>query len=222
MVGTDSTRQTNYARLRRAGFRPARGLPRHLEGAEVRPTQEIAARLLALISVFSWVTSAESTSDARVRQSLRDGRERALTRKDRAILALPRKRAHAKHVETIGWSLENMWPLAWALGMRKAPRIDGRMIDDGTFDAILDFAGSRSGLAALVERARVRSLATIAALEDLFYCAHNAVRSAQLGASTVPKGFNPFVHGGVTQERRHALTWILSPGTKWDDTDLST
>jgi hypothetical protein len=28
--------------------------------------------------------------------------------------------------------------------------------------------------------------------------------------------------GGVVHEHRHALTWVLSPGTLWEDTDLST
>jgi hypothetical protein len=59
-------------------------------------------------------------------------------------------------------------------------------------------------------------------LEDLFYCAHNAGRSAQLGGKTVPKGFHPIAGTGVIHERRHALTWATSPRVKWDDTDLST
>ena len=59
-------------------------------------------------------------------------------------------------------------------------------------------------------------------MEDLFYCAHDAVRSAQLGGATVPIGFHPIDDGGGIHERRHALTWALSPGTDWDDTDLST
>jgi hypothetical protein len=60
-------------------------------------------------------------------------------------------------------------------------------------------------------------------LEDLFYCVHNAVRSAQLGhADRVPEGFHPVRDGGCIHERRHALTWTLSPGVDWDDTDLST
>ena len=65
--------------------------------------------------------------------------------------------------------------------------------------------------------------ADIIALEDLFYCAHNAVRSAQTGeAGTVPSGFHPVNNGGVVHERRHGLTWLISAGVAWDDTDLST
>ncbi len=56
----------------------------------------------------------------------------------------------------------------------------------------------------------------------LFYCLHNAVRSAQCGDDTVPPGFDPIGNGGVVHERRHSLTWMLSKGIEWDDTDLST
>ena len=63
---------------------------------------------------------------------------------------------------------------------------------------------------------------SIIKMEDLFYCVHNAVRSAQLGRRTVPSNFDPIGNGGVIHERRHSLTWMLSKGIEWDDTDLST
>lgn len=75
---------------------------------------------------------------------------------------------------------------------------------------------------ARVARCTPRKDAEVDALEDLFYCAHNAVRSAQLGHDTVPPGFHAVVDGGVVHERRHALPWALSLGVAWDDTDLST
>lgn len=58
--------------------------------------------------------------------------------------------------------------------------------------------------------------------EDLFYCLHNAVRSAQLGRKTVPLNFDPIMNGGVIHERRHSLTWMVSKDIDWDETDLST
>jgi hypothetical protein len=48
---------------------------------------------------------------------------------------------------------------------------------------------------------------------------HNAVRSAQLGEDTVPEGFHPIANGGVIHERRHALTWAISPGVSWEKTE---
>lgn len=51
----------------------------------------------------------------------------------------------------------------------------------------------------------------------------STVRGAQLGnASMVPARFHPVMDGGAIHERRHSLTWILSPGIDWDDTDMST
>jgi hypothetical protein len=74
-----------------------------------------------------------------------------------------------------------------------------------------------------IQAAKLRPATELVELEDLFYCAHNAVRSAQLGkASAVPDGFHPVLHGEAVHERRHSLTWILSPGVVWSDTDLST
>ncbi|MDX2015500.1 MAG: DUF4272 domain-containing protein [Myxococcaceae bacterium] len=75
---------------------------------------------------------------------------------------------------------------------------------------------------AWIHHAAARPLSDLIQLEDLFYCAHNDVRSAQLGYATVPAAFHPVFDGGVVHERRHALTWALSPGVPWDETDLST
>ena len=73
------------------------------------------------------------------------------------------------------------------------------------------------------ERVHLRSLDEVAQLEDEFFCTHHAVRSAQLGrTSKVPDGFDPISDGGLIHERRHSLSWVLSPGVSWDDTDLST
>ena len=135
---------------------------------------------------------------------------------------LSREDAHESHVGDVGWRLENMWPLAWILGFPDAPPFDGDMISDPTIGEILDFTSGKLGVDALLERATPRTVAAVVALEDLFYCVHNAVRSAQLRNKTVPKGFHPISNGGVVHERRHALTWAISPGTTWDDTDLST
>ena len=76
--------------------------------------------------------------------------------------------------------------------------------------------------AKLSDDIKLRDPVEVHNLEDLFYCAHNAVRSAQQGSETAPPEFDPIVNGGCIHERRHALTWVLSPGVEWDDTDLST
>ena len=75
----------------------------------------------------------------------------------------------------------------------------------------------------LMQKTSLRSNGRVNALEDYFYCAHNAVRSAQVGSpETVPVDFDPMVHGGAVHERRHGHAGCVSPGVGWDDTDLST
>jgi hypothetical protein len=60
-------------------------------------------------------------------------------------------------------------------------------------------------------------------VEDIFYCVHNTARSAVLGnPQFAPEGFHAVIGCGIVQERRQALTWALSPGVEWDDTDVST
>ncbi|MBX3275809.1 MAG: DUF4272 domain-containing protein [Sandaracinaceae bacterium] len=147
----------------------------------------------------------------------------ALTVEEQALLDLPREEA-AAHRGVIGWSLENLWPLAWALGFEPEPTVDGPMIGEPIIRALFfEFLpGLDATVADLLAKAKPRSLEEVARREDLFYCAHDAVRSAQLGEDTVPEGFDPRADGGVVHERRHALTWMLSAGVGWDDTDLGT
>ena len=75
----------------------------------------------------------------------------------------------------------------------------------------------------LLVQGNTQAIEDIVRMEDRFYLAHNAVRSGQTGeAGMLPAGFDPIGDGGAIHERRHSLTWALSPGTAWDDTDLST
>ena len=49
----------------------------------------------------------------------------------------------------------------------------------------------------LLKKDKPRSEEEVLKLEDVFYCAHNAVRSAQIGLTTsVPKDFHPVRDGG--------------------------
>jgi len=199
------SRSENLATLKKLGFKVAPSLPTKRENDGLRPAKEIAARFVALRALFLWVSSPDPMKRADVKS--------ALTPDERRMYALPRAKARA-FTDTIGWRLENMWPLAWIVGFEPKPPVSGEMIDGKTIRAMLfDFEPSAKA---------ARTEAEVLDLEDLFYCAHNAARSAQLGGKTVPKGFHPIAGTGVIHERRHALTWATSPRTKWDDTDLST
>jgi hypothetical protein len=147
-----------------------------------------------------------------------------MTEDETAIVALPRAEAHESHVDNIGWRLENMWALAWVLGFEPEPGLEAAQVgDDVTRPMICEFLpGLDATVDALLAKSRPRLAADVIAMEYRFYCAHNAVRSAQLGGDTVPEGFHPVMHGGAVHERRHSLSWCIAPDVAWDDTDLST
>lgn len=222
-----SVRERNLARLGSLGFRVAPSLPTvRWEGpTRLRPREEIGARLGALAAVFLWAAAlAEDIPDAEIKRYMTaNDLGRWLTGDEAAVLELARDEAAEFHRDTIGWRLENMWALAWVLGFEPQPGLAG-MIEGETIQRMLTEFVKCPGdsVAGLLARSRPRPVEAVDELEDLFYCAHNAVRSAQLGGNTVPKKFHPLADGGGVHERRHALTWALSPGVEWDETDLST
>jgi hypothetical protein len=193
----------------------------------LRPKKEIAARLMALQAVVLWVCGPEAdVFSSEVRNfAKRNGLQSSMTPEEREIFNLPRHVAAEKHRVTIGWRMENMWPLAWVLGYTPMPTTTHAQVTDEIMapmfkEFLPELSDSLNGFSKSVI---LRPLDEVAQLEDEFYCTHNAVRSAQLGrTSTVPDDFEPRRDGGVIHERRHALSWVLSPGVSWDDTDLST
>lgn len=244
-------RSRNLELLRREGFRVAPHLPeiRSEKSDVLRPLAEIASRLLALDAVFTWAAATEESAETpRLERYVRDnGLARWMTEEEREIIALPRSQAHAEHVDTIGWRLENMWSLAWVLGFEPAPGFRGQIPHDVADSLVLEFLpGLEATVQDLLDKSSPRPLEDVEEMEDRFYCLHNAVRSAQLGQRpatsgfrplaevlalfrwgadeerAVPPGFDPIADGGAVHERRHSLTWCLSPGVEWEDTDLNT
>ncbi|MCE3604715.1 DUF4272 domain-containing protein [Massilia sp. P8910] len=148
----------------------------------------------------------------------------SMTESELALINLPRQQAQLQYADTVGWRLENMWALAWIAGFARVPGLDASQIADDVAKAMLfDFLPAWDGNAAdFSAGVSLRPVSEAIYMEYKFYCAHNALRSAQLGGATVPAGFDPIVHGGAVHERRHSLTWALAPGHGWDDTDLNT
>lgn len=218
-------RKRNLAILAAEGFRVAPSLPFGDATPQLRPADEIAARLMALDALFTWVAFSEedAAADRVCRYIERNSLLEHLTDEERGIAQLPRPEAYKEHVDTIGWRLENIWSLAWVLGFDPPPAHDGQIPQEVTGSILNEFLpGLDTTVSDLVSKSRPRPVSEVAEAEDLFYCFHNAVRSAQLGHPTVLAGFHPVADGGAVHERRHALTWCLSPGVAWDDTDLST
>ncbi|MEM6718781.1 MAG: DUF4272 domain-containing protein [Bacteroidota bacterium] len=206
----------------KAGFRPARSLPTDL-GRELRPTVEIANRLHAIKAMVLWVlVPQENVSDEAILTFVDQNKLTEFMTVDE-IQILNTARDDESLRNSIGWKFENAWPLAWYFGF-EAPEITGEMMSGELMQEILlNYTCSLDETVAnWIKDKEVISEEILTQKEDLFYCLHNAVRSAQLGKDTVPEGFHPVGNGGVIHERRHALTWMLSKGVKWEDTDLST
>lgn len=224
----EARRARSAAVLGEAGFHFAEALPTTLHragiGGRLRPAEDVARRLMALHALNLWVY-AERMSDEKILGYVRtNGLRQAMTADERVMLAESREGVTERHGGHMGWTQENMWPLAWALGFEMRPEPTAPLVDGSVVGPMLDFLPGVDGrLADFVARATPRSEAEVLDLEDLFYAAHNAARSAQLGhVDMVPAGFDPIRQGGAVHERRHGLTWMISPGVAWDETDLST
>jgi hypothetical protein len=220
-------RRQNEVLLAKHGFSFAKWLPvRGEDELSVRPASEIAARLSALQAVVLLVCAPETFATERdVVKMVRECKlDEWCTEDDRRILGMTRSEAAETERGNIGWRQENMVSLAWALS-HAVELGDGIWLPKGdALRSTLLFAPAKGeACKALISSAAARPDQELFASEDLFYCLHNAVRSAALGGGdTVPEDFNIAFQGGIVHERRHALTWVLSPGTDWEATDLST
>ncbi|WP_298507557.1 DUF4272 domain-containing protein [uncultured Kordia sp.] len=217
-----ATRLQSLAICAKAGFQPAKSLPTSWD-TKLRPSIEIAGRLHAIKAMIFWLlVPSEHVSDDKILQFIDQNRlEKFMTDDELIIFRASRDDQGLK--DSIGWKFENAWPLAWYFGYEE-PKIYGNMMAGEQMQEILmNYTCSLDeNLNEWASQQETLTEEAVIQKEDLFYCLHNAVRSAQLGRDTVPDGFDPVGNGGVIHERRHSLTWMLSAGTTWDDTDLST
>ncbi|HCS19867.1 MAG TPA: hypothetical protein DIW47_04790 [Bacteroidetes bacterium] len=205
-----------------AGFKPASSLPTEFD-KQMRPSIEIAKRLNALKALILWVMVPESNIPSERIVNFVDENElqRFMTDEEKKILSSSRDDDECRN--TIGWKFENAWPLAWYFGYHE-PEINGQMMTaEQIQDILLNYSCPfDETIENWTKNKETISEESLIKKEDLFYCLHNAVISAQLGRNTVPPDFDPVENGGAIHERRHSLTWMLSKGIDWDDTDLGT
>jgi len=217
-----SLRLENISICLNLGFRPSISLPTDFE-RQLRPKEEIARRLNAINALVLWLMVPEQDlSNERILKFVEvNNLDQFLTEEEKQILNAPRNDEDLRN--SIGWKFENAWSLAWYFGY-DAPEITGEMITGEQMQEIL--LNHTCSLDEKIEdwilTKKSVSEEDVVKKEDLFYCLHNAVRSAQLGKQTVPSNFDPIANGGAIHERRHSLTWMLSNGIDWDETDLST
>ena len=223
-------RRFSTSLLEMEGFKFSRYLPtfkkRAVIGEGLRAKEEIADRILCNYLVWAFVYNTEEKLPTKNINAFvkRHHLANKLTKNEKAILAFERTKAEAQFGDSIGWKLENTWALAWVLGFEESIDVDQAPFGDATAPALLKFMMSiASNRDTFLKTCKMRPLMEVAQMEDLFYCAHNAVRSAQTGkADAVPAWFDAVKDGGIIHEKRHALTWAISPGVSWENTDLST
>lgn len=225
-IDVTNHRQAILKVLGEQGFSVSPSLPVK-KSFDLRPAEEIGRKLWAIKAIVLWVSFEEQDlASEKVQLYVKsNGLLRYLSKKETAIYGMPRGEANKTALSDIDWSMENAWSLAWMLGYKPAPDHAGFMIEDEHIKKIfyefippitscfMDWLSSKT----------IAPFEDIVFMEDVFYCVHNAARSAVIGRKdTVPAEFHPMVNGGVIQERRKALTWALSAGINWDDTDAST
>ena len=225
-IDVTNHRQAILKVLGEQGFHVSSSLPTK-KSYELRPAEEIGRRLWAIKAVILWVCFEEQDLASEKMQLYvkANGLLRYMSKKEAAIFQTPRAEANQNYISDIGWSMEGAWSLAWMLGYKHAPDHAGFMIEDEHIKVIFyEFIPPiNAGFSEWLAGKTMVKFEDIVFMEDIFYCVHNASRSAVIGRKdTVPEAFHPVVNGGVIQERRKALTWALSAGVSWDDTDVST
>ena len=236
MARPQQMRDTNIAYLNEHGFKPATWMPlpcvvgvpsdeTGIAGGVLRPEIEFANRFLCHCAVFAW-GSAPSDFEPTISNFIAANNLReCMTEHELDIVNMPKDEARSQFAHVVGWRLENMWSLAWILGLADAPSATTGQIPREISGKLMSLFLPAFSVAAetLLDQGQTQQIEKIVQMEDLFYLAHNAVRAGQTGHSEqLPDQFDPIADGGAIHERRHSLTWSLAPGTEWDETDLST
>ena len=203
------------------GFQYASSLP-WIKEIVLRPKLEIAKRLHAIKALVLWVlVNPEDLPDKKILDFIdNNDLNDFITENEMQYLSTARGDQNA--INSIGWKFENALPLAWFFGFSELLPSGEMMNGETARSLFFEFCAKiDNSIEEWMSNRQTRSEKEIIFQEDLFYCMHNAVRSAQLGNKTVPESFDPIGNGGVIHEKRHSLTWMLSD-VNWEDTDLST
>ena len=213
----DSMREQHIEALRDRGLEVATWMPNAASRGftQLRPHDEIARRLMAAFATVAWVCAPDDiVSAADVKKYLADNEleRESFSQKETDWLATPRDKVR-ESIDEAGWILENVWGLAWLLGVAPTvcpcdQQVPQSIVTEIREDFLCEFGKT---VDELVTGTTLQPVERIIALEDFLFCAHNGLRN-----------IDDVVAAGFIQERRHALTWALSPGVDWDDADIST
>ncbi len=209
-------RQIHLKRLSEIGMKAADWMPTAEQrlANQLRPKAEIVKRLMASFVTTAWVCAPpEVISSEQVKGYLSTNGLGAKAFSGKEISWIKSDRANVgQFVSEAGWIMENIWSLAWLLSFSPTPNVSAQQVGSEVLGPIRDklLDGLEKSFDQLMAETKLRRVETVIALEDLLYCAHNSVRTSKVA------------HGGLMHERRQPLTWALSPGVAWDETDVST
>lgn len=202
-------RANSWAHVEQMGLSINPELPFLESGVALRDISEITERTLALFAAVS--TAFGLSREISLRWVLNNNLQNALTAMEREQLTTE------SQIVAIAFQAEvdKLYALAWVL--KKVALLE--MSGDCPEDLIEVFPDIRAGQSASSFRASVslRGLDEVVQACDTAYCAHWAVRNAQLRRMSVPENIVP----SYVAERRSALDWVLSV-RDWDDRSLDT
>ena len=183
---------------------------------ELRPKAEVIKKMMATYITSAWVCAPpEIVSNEEIKNYLATNQLKRSAFSDKESAWMQTKRAEvSQFAGQAGWLTENLWSFAWLLGASgiPTPNIGSDQTTDNVMEPVCGefLSGLDKTFDQLMTETKLRRLESVIALEDLMYCAHNSVRVIDIP------------HGGLIHERRQPLTWVLSPGVRWDETDVST
>ena len=213
----DSIREKHVESLRDKGLQVADWMPNAISRGftQLRPVDEIVRRLMAAFATVAWVCAPDevvSATDVKKYLADNDLQPESFSKQEAQWLATPRENVR-EFMESAGWITENIWALGWLLGVAPTVCPCDQLAPQNIIGPIRDdfLCGFERTFDELKSGSQIQPVERIIALEDFLYCAHNGFRN-----------MDDVETAGLVQERRHSLTWALSPGTDWDEIDVGT
>ncbi len=200
-------RLTSETILRAEGVPVLASLPVIETAAEAlkRPKEEVALHTLCLLLVAA---KGEGLDQEVVEGVLQSYELRSHLSPNELAFVIDHSPSQHDRIQ-FTWRHEAAWTLLWALGFVKELGKPAQICD-------VNFAVSTKlerTTSQFIEDSELRPIADILDQADLIYRYHWAVRNARIKGQQIPAALNP----DVTEERHHALNWLVGTEQAWDD-----
>ena len=196
-----------------SGFLPSLPLIESEEECQIRPPQDVGARIMCLVAVAAAADGLEKKRivDWFKRESLLE----KLSPSEKAFLT--KKEVEDQERNVFSWKSECIWLLLWAAG-----KVD-RILPTETCNVqeiLTKVPTFGSGTSLFIKSVELRPKKEILDLSDFLYRAHWATRQNSLDGSVQIGKLDP----GVVQEWHHAVNWLTCYDgvDDWDDITTDT